>query len=244
MSHFIYLGGILMPKVKNDYFEQKKDIILSAAFNVCKRKPLFQVTMKDIIRETGLSQGGIYRYYKSIDEILVEVINRSTLNIDYIQLINDLVINGKTATDSVKSLFGFLAEYINNSTTTLGKFHFEIIELIAYEPDRIKSISAQNMHVNNTQHFIKCLFEVIKRGIAAEEFKPSLPLNDILSFISTSISGIVLDSIFHKCYGLPEYEYGFDVHRLMNTLEMSVIRLLCPDAADIMKMKQGELNNE
>ncbi|HEX3029675.1 MAG TPA: TetR/AcrR family transcriptional regulator [Clostridia bacterium] len=233
-----------MPKVKPDYFEQKRDIILNAAFNVCKRKPLYQVTMKDIIRETGISQGGIYRYYKSIDEILVEVINRSTLDIDYIQLINDLIMNSKTSKDSVQSLFGFLAEYINNNTTTLGKFHFEIIELIAYEPNRIKTISAQNMHVNTTQHFIKRLFEVIQRGISSEEFMPTLPLNDILGFISTSIDGIVLDSIFHKCYGVPEYEYGFDVYRLMNTLGKSVICLLCPDATDTVKNeKQGDSDN-
>lgn len=229
-----------MPKVKPDYFEQKKDIILNAAFNVCKRKPLYQVTMKDIIRETGISQGGIYRYYKSIDEILVEVINRSTLNINYRQLIDNLIVNSKTSADTIKSLFGFLTEYINNNTTTLGKFHFEMIELIAYEPDRIKTISAQNMHVNNTQHFLRRLIEAIQRGVLSKEFKPALPLNDILSFISASIDGIVLDSIFHKCYGVPEYEYGFDICRLMDALEKSVICLLCPDTTGTMKNESKE----
>ncbi len=221
-----------MPKVNPDYLDHKKEQILSATISVCKRKPLYQITMKDIIRETGLSQGGIYRYYKNIDEILVEVINKNTLDDNNIQLINNLVKNVNTSQAAITSLFYFLGEYINNNVTTLGKLHFEIIALIAYEPNRINTISKENIHVNITQHFTNCLFEVIRRGIASDEFKPILPLNDILTFISTSIDGIVMNCIFHKCYALPEPEYGFDVSRLIATLEKSLLQLLSSDTTN------------
>lgn len=84
MNHvsFIFDGGAVMPKVSQEYLDNKRNAIVSAALKVCKSKPLYQITMKDIIRESGVSQGGIYRYFKSIDEILVEVINRSSSNID------------------------------------------------------------------------------------------------------------------------------------------------------------------
>lgn len=46
-----------MPKVKNEYLENKRNEILDAAFAVCKRKPAYDITMTDIVSETGMSQG-------------------------------------------------------------------------------------------------------------------------------------------------------------------------------------------
>ena len=46
-----------MPKVKNEYLENKRNQILDAAFAVCKRKPAYDITMTDIVSETGMSQG-------------------------------------------------------------------------------------------------------------------------------------------------------------------------------------------
>ena len=57
-----------MPKVSDEYFEKKKQLIVDAAYKVCLRKPVEMVTMMDVIEETGLSQGGIYRFYKEAEE--------------------------------------------------------------------------------------------------------------------------------------------------------------------------------
>ena len=59
-----------MPKVTEEYIINKKKKIVSAAYELCIKKTVSTVTMQDIINETGLSQGGIYRFYKDIDEIL------------------------------------------------------------------------------------------------------------------------------------------------------------------------------
>ena len=42
-----------MPKVSDEYFENKKNEIVDAAFRVCSKKPITSVVMKDIIDETG-----------------------------------------------------------------------------------------------------------------------------------------------------------------------------------------------
>ena len=229
--------GAQMPKVTLEYFDNKKLSILDAALAVCKKKPLHQITMKDVIRESGISQGGIYRYYKNIDEILVDVMNKSFSNIDFRQMVNNVIINSKNSSEAVKNLICLLAEYMNDNATTLGKFQFELTQLVAYKPDRINSISAQNRHVENTQYFMNQLFEVIRNGVSKKDFQPVIPLNDIICFISTSIDGIILDGVLHKCYGLPEREYGFDILRLMNTVAQSVINLLSPD-----KLYTGKYN--
>lgn len=61
-----------MPKVNEAYISEKKQVILDATFRICMRKPVYQVTMKDVIKETGnMSQGGIYRYYANFYDIFI-----------------------------------------------------------------------------------------------------------------------------------------------------------------------------
>ena len=52
----------------------KRDLILSNAKKVFIRKGFATVTMKDIIEECGISRGGIYLYFQSVEQIFVHVI--------------------------------------------------------------------------------------------------------------------------------------------------------------------------
>ena len=63
-----------MPKVTQEYIENKKRMIVEATYELCREKTVSTVTMQDIINRTGLSQGGIYRFYKDIDEILGDML--------------------------------------------------------------------------------------------------------------------------------------------------------------------------
>jgi AcrR family transcriptional regulator len=54
---------------------RKRELILDRAERVFIKKGFSGVTMKDIIEECGISRGGIYLYYSSVDEIFMEVIN-------------------------------------------------------------------------------------------------------------------------------------------------------------------------
>lgn len=65
-----------MSRVSKEYYEFKKNEIIDAALRVCDKKTVSSMTMQDIIDETGFSQGAIYRYYKNIDEILVDLLSR------------------------------------------------------------------------------------------------------------------------------------------------------------------------
>ena len=63
----------VMPKVKNEYLENKRNEILDAAFAVCKRKPAYDITMTDIVSETGMSQGGVYKYFNNIYQSIIHI---------------------------------------------------------------------------------------------------------------------------------------------------------------------------
>jgi len=54
--------------------DAKRNLILANAKNVFIRKGFAAVTMKDIIEECGISRGGIYLYFQSVEQIFMQVI--------------------------------------------------------------------------------------------------------------------------------------------------------------------------
>jgi len=67
-----------MPKVSSRYLAERKGEIIDAAECCFLRRGFHRSTMQDICRESALSPGAIYRYFKSKDEIIAAVIGRST----------------------------------------------------------------------------------------------------------------------------------------------------------------------
>ena len=65
-----------MPKVSEEYIEERRKFIMQCASNIYEEKPLYKITMRDIIKETGFSQGNVYRYFKSVLEIFIALANQ------------------------------------------------------------------------------------------------------------------------------------------------------------------------
>lgn len=59
-----------------DKKQQKREAIIESAKVVFSQKGLIDATMKDIIEECGISRGGIYLYFNSVDEIFLAVLEQ------------------------------------------------------------------------------------------------------------------------------------------------------------------------
>ena len=70
-----------MPKVPAQYLEARKSEILDAAMACFRRRGFHQTTMQDIYRETGLSPGAVYRYFRSKEDIINAAVDRYTAEI-------------------------------------------------------------------------------------------------------------------------------------------------------------------
>ncbi|WP_179394927.1 TetR/AcrR family transcriptional regulator [Lacticaseibacillus absianus] len=57
---------------------QKRAAILAAARQVFSHHGLIGVTMADIVAASGISRGGLYLYFSSVDEIFIAVLNERT----------------------------------------------------------------------------------------------------------------------------------------------------------------------
>lgn len=216
-----------MPKVSAEYINNKKNSILEAAFSVCKNKPLYEITMKDIIKKSGVSQGGIYRYYSDIDDILIALINKSNTNAGYKQNIDEIIQSSTTPKEVIESIFDFIGKNLKENMTTTGKIQFELTVLLANHPDRQEKFMSQITEMQNSQYLMQQLFKRINEGIEIGYFNPILPSNDIFCFIMTSIDGIVRDSILINCYGpIKNTQIEIDEISLINTLSKAVLLML------------------
>ena len=108
-------GGDNMPKVTEDYINKKRAEIIDAAFIIFQQKPLYEMTMLDVIKQAGLSKGGIYRYFSDIDDVIIELINRETRRCDYKYNIDDIINSNNKYEFIIEDLFRLLVKRINES---------------------------------------------------------------------------------------------------------------------------------
>jgi TetR/AcrR family transcriptional regulator, transcriptional repressor of aconitase len=67
-------GGPLMPKVSAEHLANRRRQILDAAANCFARNGFHRTSMQDIVRESGLSAGLIYRYFTGKDDMIVAIV--------------------------------------------------------------------------------------------------------------------------------------------------------------------------
>ena len=224
-----------MPKVKDEYLQDKREQILDAAHRVCMRKPVYSITMRDIIAETGWSQGAIYRYFKNVHLILFELMNRLTAG-----------LNVKEETDRILALPAaperIIAEILNlvtRSTMTnakeLGKMIFEYTALIANQPEYNEPFYENVKISGDLQYLQNKTFEFLVSRIDAGYFKPIVPVEDIFSFAGMTIDGIQRDlTLAQNCsFDTPVFN-KINPQKLMNVLCKSLIYLLGGDPAKAM----------
>ncbi|UHA73072.1 TetR/AcrR family transcriptional regulator [Paenibacillus sp. 481] len=213
-----------MPKVNEDYIHKKKAQILDAAFVVFQQKPLYEMTMLDVIKEARISKGGIYRYFGDIDEVIIALLNRETARNNYKHQIDELIASTNTTVRTIEALFDFLANYIHNSPATLGKFQFELTVYYANHPEKSEKFKSSLTEQENGQYFISTLFNEITKGVNKGELQTVFPLHDIFTFILTSIDGAVHKVVMQRCYNVNANP--IDVRQMFKMISCSVVHML------------------
>ena len=63
-----------MPKVSDEHLANRKREILDAAANCFARNGFHRTSMQDIVKESGVSAGLIYRYFTGKDDMIVAIV--------------------------------------------------------------------------------------------------------------------------------------------------------------------------
>lgn len=218
-----------MPKVKEEYLEEKRNQILEAAFTVCNRKPAYDVIMSDIVSETGMSQGGVYKYFNNIDLVLAALIDKANSQGDYFEQIDKIMKSGDPPEVILKDLFLISEQYFSDMLISYNKILFELSTFFAYSPERRENINKYVTTSSAFEYLTKCASEIMITETQKGYFIPVIPIKDVLAFVVASFDGIIRDVTITKCYhgnDTPKTDIEFDEKKLIQCLYLSTMTLL------------------
>ena len=134
-----------MPRVSEEYYENKRREIVDAAYRMCTRKPITSLEMKDIITETGYSHGAIYRYYKDLDEILKDLVITINANNKIDDRLEAILAKAKPDKweKTIYAICGMLADYMKEVGTDLLKVSIYSDMLAMADPERAMNIASR-----------------------------------------------------------------------------------------------------
>lgn len=219
-----------MPKVTPEHYEKKKQEILEAAKRVCSTKPVYNVAMRDIVIESGMSQGGVYKYFSNLDELFAALLNQESLSHKLKGDVDAIFESDKEPFLRLDEFFQYIGQYIEDSLQGSGKIYFELGALYAKEPERFMMIKDQLEEVSNLRYLQTKLSAFIEEQINIQTFKPVVPAEDIFSFIMTAISGLTHDPGY--AYQIPDENRWMPapgIKRQMNTLSLAILMMLGGD---------------
>lgn len=211
-----------MPKVTVEYLVEKRNYILECTAEILKEKPLYLITMRDIIKKAGFSQGTIYRYYANLDEIFVDLINRNTIE-DLAELnIDALLGSDRSEREIIFDCFIAMGRYIESLMQSAGgNLYFEIIVTYAYDAEKKNNILSQLKFKQNLeavqQKIIGYAINCIDKGM----FKPEVSVETIVQFASVFIDGIAQNLATNI-----GDEHSINIYEMFETLAKAVLGFL------------------
>jgi len=179
-----------MPKVTKEYFANKKKEIVDATMRVCESKPAYAVTLRDVVKECGISTGGIYNYFSSIDEIFVEILNQAYEGLSARNDFEVIFKSGKPPCEVVTDFLLLRGKLIDSIYKQFGKLIFDVQAIYLNDPERGRKMLAGLKGNDDGYDAFAQLKHFIDERIADGSFKCAIPKEHILFVLITSTDGI------------------------------------------------------
>lgn len=166
---------------------------MSTALKLFLQKNFKEVTMREIVKKTGMSKGAFYHYFESKEKLFLEVINcffSSVLNVDFNEYSTDSLYNFYSDNlNKLDTLNIYLIEDKENTDKSFFNmnFFFLIFDALKLYPEFGKKL--EDFHERERKAWIK----VIKNAKRTGEIKT--PISDehiAMIFIHTG-DGIAMD---------------------------------------------------
>lgn len=180
-----------MPKVTDKYLADKRNFILECTGEILKEKPLYSITMRDIIKKAGFSQGIIYHYYASLDEIYVDYINKNTTYNLLEQNVDTLLGSERTEKEILCECMIEIGKYIEELLKSVGgRTCFEFIVSYSCDFEKRATIFPKLKFRRSIEYAQIKIMEYILCNVEKGVFQPQVPVNYILIFMGSCIDGI------------------------------------------------------
>ena len=152
-----------MKKPIEEKKRQKREAILESAKVVFSKKGLIDATMQDIIEECGISRGGIYLYFQSVDAIFLEVLQqRSQRRFNEVRAM--IKANASFETILTKYFEDHKYRLLHSISDSMLRATYEY-----YTHKSVETSSLQQTQLTETKRTIQEIFQVgVAQGVIAD----------------------------------------------------------------------------
>lgn len=172
-----------MPKLSEEAIESRKAHIIESAFTVFSEKGYSHTSIDDIALCAGTSKGGIYNYYKSKEEIFLEIAaSRLTSRRALLDSIPKDEGIKMFLERYFKAVLGSLREEKHLMT---AKFSFEFWATVARD-SRLNTEAKRRY-----EHFKGDLLRILELGVKQGEFEPMDDIDGVAYVILSTLDGMM-----------------------------------------------------
>ena len=216
-----------MPKVTPEYVENKRREIVDAAYRVCLRKPAEMVTISDVIAETGMSQGAIYRYYNGLDEIFTDMIIMTRKEYNLVDRIEPILSDESLSLEKATyQICDCLADVMEEHIMDIQKINFDFGVIAINEPERFSKIMSGLTSKGSMDYLGSEVFPKLMMGAGQLGYKLNGSPEELLIYIASTYTGIEKYCIMGACYSLGDLSKKIEPRKLFRTYAKTLI-LLC-----------------
>ncbi|GAA0321174.1 TetR/AcrR family transcriptional regulator [Bacillus carboniphilus] len=165
--------------------EKTKQQIIIMATDVFNQKGYFGTSLTDIMNATGLKKGGIYNHFENKEELAIA-------SFDYaIEVMTQTYANAikgkKSAIDQLVALFSIYENVIEDPPLKGG---CPILNT-AVESDDTNPVLREKAQEAMSK-WLRLLQVTIRKGIKRNEIRPTVNIESLSSFITSTIEGAVM----------------------------------------------------
>ena len=199
-----------MPKVTEAYKLEKRNMIVQTAWEILEHKPLYEMSMLEVVKKAGLSKGGIYLYFSDIDELLIETIN--TILESYKQLTFSADLQKDDVEGGLIGIFRQLGEYIESCPSIIGKIRFELSVYLNNHPQKIDTFLPRIKLQQTGTEFVTLVSEFIQKGVGQNRFRKDLEMDVLITNIMVYVDGMSDFVTRTKVYHGPKLKYSVSTY--------------------------------
>lgn len=212
-----------MPKVSEDYLEERRQFIIECALKVYEGQMLYKMTMRDIIRETGFSQGNIYRYFKSVPELLIAAANTKQQPFAEQEQIPKILGSNLLIEEKVKCVFDIIGHYIQQVMEEIGaKMYYELSYQLSIDLALWEEIGVQLYFKVVMGEMIRQIVTYLEGELCGGGIQPKEKLNTIVQYVAIVVDGIANQVALQRMNRMDEV----NIEQMMRLLAESVGQML------------------
>lgn len=184
-----------MAFVKENHKEEQRKKVLDGALECFSSKGYVAATIDDIVKQSGISKGSIYKLFKSKEDIYIQLMYQNTDEV--IDDIRAILAKYSTASGKLSSLFtDYLGKEINSYALQSFLVHSEFELFSSRREDLMKLLEERRILK------LSLISEILVEGINNGEFKKGIDVEVYAEVFWALVDGAITNKIL-----FPDYSY-------------------------------------